>query len=315
MTERRGVESLGGVLPVIQTPFTLDGDIAFDDLRAEIDWVVENGADGVVTGMVSELLRLSTDERDELSRHVTRLAAELDRPSIISVGAESTHTAVRHARIAEDVGASAVMAIPPIATSLSERELLGYYETILDAIHLPLVVQDASGYVGKPMSVETQALMLEAFGERIFFKPEADPIAPKLSALRDATSGRARIFEGTGGLHLIDSYRRGIVGTMPGADICWAISTLWRALADGAYADAYRIHAPIASLVSMQTSLDAFLAVEKYLLHRQGVLTTTTTRGPVGYVLDEETRQEVDRLVAMLREVCDGTRGATHDDA
>lgn len=296
---------LSGVLPVVQTPFTADGAIAFGELEDEIHWLCDNGAHGVVTGMVSEILRLSSDERDLLSKDVARIASDLGCTSILSVGAESTYTAVRHARAAEAVGATGLMAIPPIATALDDDQLLGYYEAIVEATTIPLVVQDASGYVGRPMSVATQARMLEDFGDRILFKPEADPIAPKLSALRDATGGRARVFEGTGGLSLIDSYRRGIVGTMPGADLVWAISALWNALVAGDYSRAYQIHGPLVALISMQTSLDAFLAVEKYLLHKQGIFSTTVTRGPVGYVMDEESRHEVDRLFEMLRDGCE----------
>ena len=52
----------------------------------------------------------------------------------------------------------------------------------------------------------------------------------------------------------------------------------------------------------MQTSLDAFLAVEKHLLVRQGIFKNTIVRGPVGFQLDEETRREVDRLFDRMIE-------------
>ena len=45
-----------------------------------------------------------------------------------------------------------------------------------------------------------------------------------------------------------------------------------------------------------QGDLDAFLAVEKHLLVRQGIFRSERVRGPVGYALDAETRREVDRL-------------------
>ena len=67
----------------------------------------------------------------------------------------------------------------------------------------------------------------------MLFKPEAVPIGQNLSALRDATVGQAKIFEGSGGISLVDSYRRGIVGTMPGAEIIDAQIALWEALAKG----------------------------------------------------------------------------------
>jgi 4-hydroxy-tetrahydrodipicolinate synthase len=128
------------------------------------------------------------------------------------------------------------------------------------------------------------------------FKPEATPIGPRLSELRDATNGKARVFEGTGGLALVDSFRRGIVGTMPGADLIRGIVALWRALQAGDAQRVDRISLPIIALVSMQNSLDAFLAIEKYLLVKQGIFRNTIVRGPVGYILDDETRREIDRL-------------------
>jgi dihydrodipicolinate synthase/N-acetylneuraminate lyase len=192
------------------------------------------------------------------------------------------------------------MAIPPVSIAIGEDELLRYYERILHGITLPVIVQDASGYVGRPMSIELQAKLLKTFGDRVLFKPEATPIGPRLSQMRDATAGRARVFEGTGGIALLDSHRRGIVGTMPGADLVVGIVALWRALSSKDYARAYRLSLPISSLVALQHGLDAFLAIEKYLLVKQGVFRNTHVRGPVGFQLDQETRAEVDRLFDLV---------------
>jgi 4-hydroxy-tetrahydrodipicolinate synthase len=168
-------------------------------------------------------------------------------------------------------------------------------------VRIPVIVQDASGYVGNPMPIVMQARLLEEFGpERVLYKPEASPIGPKLTELREATAGRARVFEGTGGIALVDSFKRGVVGTMPGADLTRGLVPLWNALQAGDMEKADRIHGPLAALVSMQTSLDAFLAVEKHLLVRQGIFKNTLVRGPVGYHLDEETKREVDRLFDRL---------------
>jgi 4-hydroxy-tetrahydrodipicolinate synthase len=193
------------------------------------------------------------------------------------------------------------MAVPPIAVALAEDQLLTYYRRILKAVAIPVIVQDASGYVGRPLPISLLARLLDEFGDRVLFKPEATPIGPRLSELLNATGGKARVFEGTGGIALIDSFRRGIVGTMPGADLVDGIVGLWRALRGGDDARAYRIWLPLAALVSLQHSLDAFLAIEKYLLVKQGIFSNTLVRGPVGYVLDEPTRKEVDCLFELLQ--------------
>lgn len=295
---------LMGVLPVINTPFDETGAVDHSTLERAAHWIFDQGANGIVVGMVSEFLRLSSDERDEHAEVIVRVAHDRGGASVIGVAAESSHTALRHARVAESLGATAVMASPPLATSLSQSELLGYYDALVSGISLPVIVQDASGYLGSPIGIEALAEMLREFGSRVLFKPEAVPIGSNLSALRDATDGAARIFEGTGGISLIDSFRRGIVGTMPGTDLCWAIVRLWNALKDVRYDDAYRIHEPLASLISMQPTLDCFLAIEKHFLVRQGVFVNEIRRGPVGFTLDRETREEADRLFDSLLAAC-----------
>jgi 4-hydroxy-tetrahydrodipicolinate synthase len=295
----RPARPLAGVLSVFQTPYRSDESIDFGTLEDEISWLYDRGAHGIVMAMVSEVLRLSSEERDELAQQACR-CGRARGVVVISVGAESGHTAERYARHAEDVGADALMAVPPVAVALGEDQVLAYYRRILQAVKLPVIVQDASGYVGRPLSIAMQARLLDEFGSRVMFKPEAVPIGPRLSELHAATGGRAQVFEGTGGIALVDSYRRGIVGTMPGADLIDAIVAIWRSLVAGDDARAERIWLPLAALVSLQHSLDAFLAVEKYLLVKQGVFSNTLVRGPVGYVLDEPTRREVDRLFALV---------------
>lgn len=291
---------IAGVLPVFQTPFDENECIDAETLEREIAWLYECGADGIVMAMVSEILRLSTDERMQLAELACRYGGA-GGSVIISVGAESTITAQLYAKHAQEIGADALMAIPPVSVSLLEHELMSYYEQIIRCVNLPVIVQDASGYVGRPLSIELQTRLLDEFGEaRVLFKPEAAPIGPRLTALRDATKNRARIFEGTGGAALVDSYRRGIAGTMPGADLIRGIVALWRALRAGDDDAVYPLSMAISAICSMENSLDAYLAIEKHLLVRQGIFRNTRVRGPVGYELDRETKNEIDRLFDLV---------------
>jgi len=252
--------------------------------------------------MVSELLRLTYGERIELTKRLGEV--KQDRGVVvIGVGAESTKQAIEFARCAEQAGCDAIMAIPPISTALPARQTFDYFRDLAEAVSLPLIVQDASGYVGQeiPLSVCTE--LLAAYGEdKILFKPEASPIGPKLSVLRDATAGKARIFEGSGGICLVDSFRRGIVGTIPGMEFLPAVVALWKALQQGDEAAIYRIYLPLCALVALQlqAGLDGFLAVEKYVLQKRGIFTTAHRRKPFAWELDEETRLELERLLDLL---------------
>ena len=219
---------------------------------------------------------------------------------VISVGAESSHTAADFARHAEQAGADAVMAVPPIAIASSTMPASDYYRRIFAAVQIPVVVQDASGYVGRPMSIALQTPAARRVRPAHYFKPEAVPIGPRTrSRCSPPPAAERKSSEGTGGIALVDSFQRGIVGTMPGADLIEALVALWRHSKPETSA-VPPIWPPLAALISLQHSLDAFLAIEKYLLVKQGIFTNTLVRGPVGYQLDDRTRQEVDRLFDRL---------------
>ena len=274
-------QEIAGVLPVVHTPFIDGSEIDREILAREVDWAFNVGADGVVAAMVSEVLRLTHDERIGLADDLIEMAA--GRGAVItSVGAESTRQAQEFARRAQASGCHAVMAIPPISASLPDDQLMGYFCDIADAVDLPLIVQDASSYVGGAMSIDLFIRLLDRFGpDKILFKPEASPIGTNLSALRDRSNRRAKIFDGSGGVHLIDAYRRGIVGTIPGVDLLDGMVALWRALQSGDDESAYQTYFPICAIVNLQlqAGLDGFLAIEKHLMVKRGIFNDESRRG------------------------------------
>ena len=71
--------------------------------------------------MLSELLRLSSEERVELAEATCRFGRARGAV-IISVGAESSKVSERFARQAESAGADAVMAKPPVSVGVGENK-------------------------------------------------------------------------------------------------------------------------------------------------------------------------------------------------
>lgn len=291
-----------GVLPVVHTPFDSRGEIDIDSLQREVDWVFEVGADGICSAMVSEMLRLTTQERNALNRSLVQMVK--GRGVVVaSVGAESTKQAIEYAHAAEQAGCDAIMAIPPISTALPDAALWDYFSSLANSVAIPLIVQDASSYVGAAISTQFYVRLLNEFGpENILFKPEGAPIGPNISDLRDASHGRAGIFDGSGGVLLIDAFRRGIAGTMPGVDLLDGIVEMWRSLKLGHERRAYEIYFPICGIVALQlqAGLDGFLAIEKHILVRRGIFSSARRRMPYSWSLDRETQEEVDRLLDML---------------
>ena len=160
-----------------------------------------------------------------------------------------------------------------------------------------MIVQDASGYVGRPMSIALQARLLDEFGPRVYVQARGGADRPAADrAARGHRRPGARLRRAPAGSRWSTAFAAASSARCPAPT--WSTRS-WRCGGHCTAGDedgAYRIWLPLAALVSLQHSLDAFLAIEKYLLVKQGIFSNTIVRGPVGYALDEPTRGEVDRL-------------------
>ena len=292
-----------GVYPVIQTPLDDHDNIDEAVFEAEINWLINNGVKGLVLAMVSEVMRFSAAERRNQWQIVLRiLNGRL--PLIVSVGAESTAIAVQLAKDAESDGSTALMATPPATFPATSSEIYYYYTAIIESVNIPLIVQDASNYMGQPLELELYGKLLEKYGNtRVQFKPEAKPVKERMAALQEIASGKAKVYEGQSGLDLLDTHPLGLVGTMPGAEICWAIVAIWDALEAKNLVRATAIHACVSKLVALQPTIDAYVAVEKYLLVKQGIFNSSRQRGPVSTILSDQTKNEIDMIFAELLQV------------
>jgi len=269
-----------GVLPVFQTPFHEDESVDFATLEREIQWLFGLGCHGVVLGMVSEVLRLGAEERKRVVE--TACAAAHGRgPVVVSSGGESTVVAIDYARHAERAGAGALM--------------------------IPVIVQDASSYVGSPLPLSLQLRLIETFGpSRIAFKPESSPVGPVIDALRRAGGPDLAIYEGDGGAQVWANYKRGLTGSIPGSEMVPAVKALWSSLEAGDPSRAARIAPWMVALVGCGVGLDGYLAIEKHLLVRQGIFLNTQVRGPIAFALDDAQRAHVDQLFDRLMAEIDG---------
>jgi 4-hydroxy-tetrahydrodipicolinate synthase len=289
-----------GVYSVVQTPLDENDNIDQAIFKREIDWLIECGVKGLVLAMVSEVMRFSADERRLQWQSALKIINKRV-PLIVSVGAESTAIAISLAKSAQADGATALMATPPAIFPATSDEIYTYYSEIIEAVKIPLIVQDASNYMGQPLDLELYGNLIEKYGtERVQFKPEAKPVKERAAALQEIAHGQARIFEGQSGIDLLDTHPLGLVGTMPGGEIPWAIIKLWNALESDDLELAKSIHNLVSQLVAFQQNIDGYVAVEKYLLVKQGIFESVRQRGPVRTILSSEVKIEIDQIFEKL---------------
>ncbi|ANN21677.1 dihydrodipicolinate synthase family protein [Amycolatopsis orientalis] len=298
----QSIQKVAGVLPVLLMPFTEDGSaVDEDDFLAQAAHNLDVGCDGFVVGQVSEVLRLTHTERLRVAE-LCGMATQGRGVSVMSTGAESPEAAVEYSRHAQNAGVDALLVMHPATVALDDDGMVDYYSQVIEAVDIPVLVFHAPNLAKRPLTINAQVRLLERYGEeRVMFKPEAQPTPPRVSALRDATAGRARIFEGDGGMMLLDSHRRGLAGVIPATEIAEITVTLWRLLHEGRRRDAERLGHPLAYLMChMLNSTDHYLALAKRFLKERGLIRSTHVRGPSRHVVDDETWAETYRTYTDL---------------
>ncbi len=127
----------GGVIVATVAPFDAGGNLLLDAYGEHVAWLKENGCRGVATnGSLGEYASLTADERREVVRVAAEYASE-DFVLVAGVAAPSGHEAARYAQDAADLGAQAVMALPPTIHRATEAEVVAHYEAIA-AVGLPI---------------------------------------------------------------------------------------------------------------------------------------------------------------------------------
>ena len=124
---------------VIATSLQFDDqlEVDYDAYATNVRWLAEQGMDGVApNGSLGEYHTLSWDERDKVVE--TAIANAPEGFTVMpGVGAYGGRESRRHAQVAKELGADAVMALPPNAYPADERAVLEHFELIA-SVGLPV---------------------------------------------------------------------------------------------------------------------------------------------------------------------------------
>ncbi|KAB8273299.1 hypothetical protein BDV30DRAFT_112308 [Aspergillus minisclerotigenes] len=150
-------QELTGVMVALITPFTDDGSkIDEGRLKSHIDRLLQAGVHGLVPGgSTGEFTVLSLAERKQLTELCVKYAAGRV-PVVAGTGATSTQEAVELAKHAGEVGAAAVMVVPPFYDPVNYEQLTEMMSEIHTESKLPIMyynIPSASGLTLTPQQI------------------------------------------------------------------------------------------------------------------------------------------------------------------
>lgn len=283
-----------GVIPILATPFNDDESLDLPSWQRMIEFMVGLGVDGItILGVLGESNRLNDHEREALIKAaVTTVNKRI--PIVVGTSFSGSAAAAYLSRMAEDLGADAVMVTPAREPVPNEDRIVEYYQRIAKTTKLPIVLQDHPASTDVQMPLPLILRIVRDIDSVACIKAEAVPTAPKIRALRAALSRPVSILSGLGALYAPFDLAAGSDGFNTG----FAFPEVLRALIDAAHAgDMDRVHALYARFAALIVfEQQPGLAIRKEILRQRGLIAGNRVRHP-GATIAPAVAEEVAALI------------------
>lgn len=288
-------EKFKGIIPILQTPFTDNGEIDYEGIKKIIDFCISSGAHGIGTGFGSEFYALSDEERRKLAEKIVE-AVNGRVPVIVAGGHPSTEVAKSICKHAEDIGADGLLVVPPYVIPSPLEVIKNYYSMIASSVNIPIMIQDAPS-ASKVILPSTFIVNLTRENPNIqYVKVETNPSLQKISELNTLSNSELTIFGGMGGRMIIEEYFRGAKGNMPGCALTDLFVKVFNYLEENKVKDAMDLfYTKLLPILNYESQEGCFLACEKYILTVRGITNSTMVRS--GSLLDDKSKRELDKII------------------
>lgn len=285
-----------GSFAIPMTPYDDQDRIDEDTLRAELRFCIESGVGGIcVPLMVSEFFVLSEAERKLMVRIAVKECAGSGIPVVANCAAVNAPLAVSYARYMEEVGADALIAMPPYIDRPDWETIYAYYKALSQAVHIPIWIQNASIV---PLSPEQVVRLCTELEHVSWVKEEVPPSTHSISRLMAQNSPAIEgIMGGGGGRYLITERARGAKGVVHACQFCDVIQRVWELLDGGQRAEAEELFDGILPGLLLEGLMG--MAFAKEIMVRRGVLKNHRVRSQAR-PLDAEDLREIERVYRRL---------------
>ena len=299
--ETRARSAFRGLYTIPATPFHEDGALDLDSLKRCIEFCVECGAHGLVYPVnASEFFTLSDSERIA----ATRAAIDANSgavPFVAGVTGVSPQHCVELALAAQDAGADALMAAPPMARVARSAAIEEHYRILGEAIGIPLFIQNHDPPAGTVIPVDVIVRLLKEVPMIQYVKEETMPPGRTISAiLEQAGEACLGVQGGMGARYVLDEFSRGACGNMPGCHITDVHVQQWNALEAGDEERALYIHRRLAPQYLIESE---FGGIYKEVLKLRGVIDSATHRIPSRTGMDTQDRAELQRVFDSISDL------------
>ncbi len=261
---RFSVSDLHGIHAILYALFDEREQLDREAMRRQVETCLSVGVHGMAAlGLATEVAKLTEAER----RTVMDWIAEDTGgrvPLALTIFGASVAEQVAQVRHAESVGADWLVLQPPMVGQFGAAEYIRFFGRVAEATDLPVAIQNAPAFMGRGLSSAEIADLVRQHPNIQLVKGEG-PVTD-IAGLVEATGGRLPIFNGRGGLEMLDNLRIGCRGLILAPDcIDYAVAAYdaFRAGDEQAALDTYRQMLP--AVVSTMQGIEHLMCYGKRL--------------------------------------------------
>lgn len=183
MTQK--IDWLRGCATALVTPFTSDGEIDDDALTRLIEYQLAGGVKLLVPCGTTGESATMTDEEDQ---RVIKRTVELARGRahvIAGTGSNSTAAAIENSRIAQALGADALLIVAPYYNKPTQQGLYAHFRAVSEAVTTPIVIYNVPGRTSCNISAETTLRLARDCDNIVAIKEASGNLSQIMEILRD----------------------------------------------------------------------------------------------------------------------------------
>lgn len=166
------------------TPMNEDFSVNYDKLEEILEEQIAGGTDCIIScGTTGEASTLTIEEHlDVIKRTVEIVNKRI--PVIAGTGSNSTETAVEFSKEAQEYGADGVLVVSPYYNKATQKGLMQHFETIANAIDIPVILYNIPGRTGVNIEPETIAYLVNNVSNIVGVKEASGNFTNAIKTLR-----------------------------------------------------------------------------------------------------------------------------------
>ena len=182
-------EWLRGCATALVTPFTADGAIDEDALTRLIEYQLNNGVRLLVPcGTTGESATMTEDEDQRVISRAIELAR--GRAKVIAgTGSNSTAAAIENSKIAQRLGADAVLVVAPFYNKPTQHGLYAHFRAVSEAVDVPIVIYNVPGRTSCNIAAETTLKLARDCENIVAVKEASGNLSQIMEILRERPKG------------------------------------------------------------------------------------------------------------------------------